>query len=239
MVSFATQAPARQTCPAGHAVPFRTGTSVSVQPVAGVQTREPTSQGFAGTHAAPATQAPQVPEMHAWPPPQAVPSLRRTPVSAQDGVGEQTSEPTWQGVLAGTQSAPATQAAQAPERHAWPEPPQAEPSGSEVPVSVQAGAGEQASVPVWQGFAGTQLAPAVQAEQAPPRHAPPTPQAVPSGAAAVSLHTGPPVSQEMAAAVWQNEGRHAVPAAEGQVLKSQVAVAVLPPPQSETILPER
>jgi hypothetical protein len=82
----------------------------------------------------------------------------------------------------------------------WPVP-QIVPFGTAVKVSLQAVGVVQASTPTWQGFAGVQAAAGVQVAQAPPIHTWPVPQVVPSKTVPLSVHTGAPELQTMAA-VW-------------------------------------
>jgi hypothetical protein len=152
--THALQTPASQTAPAPHVVPFATGVPVSTQawtPVAHEVT--PTSQAFAGVHAAPETHAVQAPALHTRSVPQVVPFATGVPVSAHvcTPVAHEVT-PTSQ-AFAGVHAAPATHAVQAPALHTAFVPHEV-PFATAAPVSVHVVVPlVQSSVPTWQGFA--------------------------------------------------------------------------------------
>ena len=118
-------------------------------------------QGFAGVQARPAVQATQAPPLQTWSAPQVAPSasgVAGTVLSTQVEVPvAQLVAPRTQG-FAGVQASPAVQATQAPALQTW-SAPQVAPSRT-FPLSVHTAVPEpQTTVPVLQGFAGTQAVP--------------------------------------------------------------------------------
>jgi hypothetical protein len=198
----ATQVPPPQTRPVPQAVPLLTLAPVSTQTDAPVlQSVAPVWQGLPdGVQVAPAVHATQAPALHTRPAPQLAPLARLVPVSVHTGVPvRQSVVPVWQALPAGVQLAPATQALQTPPPHTRPVPQEA-PSATLVPLSVQvAPDAPHTRVPTWQGLLATQLPPPTHGAQAPLRHVPPTPQAVPSDAfMPVSMQEGAPAVHTMA-----------------------------------------
>ena len=197
----------QESVPAGTGVPppqVSAGVQVSV-PVPGVR------QVLAGEQAAPSAQATQAPSAsQTVPVPQLVPAAIGVPVSVQVVPPVlQLVTPAWQ-ALAGVQARPAWHGEQKPVPSQTPGRPEAlqesEPAGTGVPPP-QAGAPAQESVPVpgvRQVLAGVQLAPLVQATQAPTAsQVLDGPQAVPGATRApVSAQVWAPVLQ-LVAPTWQ------------------------------------
>ena len=166
----ATQAPALHTRPVPHVVPLERLVPVSVHTADPVlQSVAPVWQGLLdGVQVEPAAQALQAPLLHTRPVPQLVPLATLVPFSAQVApLDPQTTVPLRQGFV-GAQVPPPTHASQVPPRHSPPLP-QAVPSETLAPVSLQTGDPEpHASAPTWQVFAvGVQAAPVVQEAHVP------------------------------------------------------------------------
>ncbi len=106
----------------------------------------------------------------------------------------------WQGFVE-VQVPPAVQATQAPAEQTR-FVPQLVPLGRAVVVAVHAGPVLQVWLPTWHGsVGGVQSAPTVQEAQVPAEQTRLVPQLVPSVTFPVSVQTGAPVAQEMAA-MW-------------------------------------
>jgi hypothetical protein len=139
--------------------------------------------------------------------------------------------PVWQG-SAGVQAASATQPTHVPALQTW-SVPQEVPSESGVPESTQVEVPvAQLVAPVWQGFAGVQATPAVQAAQVPPLQTAFVPQLVPLATLPVSAQTGVPEAQSTTATRQGLAVAQGWPHAEER--KSQVPVTVPRAPQSMT-----
>ena len=126
-----------------------------------VQLVRPSWQGLAGGQASPAVQATQAPALQTRSAPQVAPSasgVAGVVLSTQvEAPVAQLVVPSTQG-FAGVQASPAVQATQAPALQTW-SVPQLAPSRTS-PLSVQTAAPvPQVTVPVLQGFAGTQAVP--------------------------------------------------------------------------------
>ncbi len=159
----------------------------------------PRSQIFAGVQARLAVQATQAPTEQTKFGAQVVPLATAVPVSVQVKVPVlQEAVPMWQ-LFVGVQAPPAVQETQAPAEQTR-FVPQVVPSVA-FPLSVQTCAPvAQEKVAVWQGFVEVQVPPAVQATHAPFEQTWFAPQVVPSARFPVSVQTGAPLAQEMAAA---------------------------------------
>jgi hypothetical protein len=153
------------------------------------------AQAFAEAHSAPWVQATHTPWLHTWFVPHGVP-FAAGPVTRHTGVPDpQSTIPTPHGFPAGVQAVPALQLTH------WPPPVQTRPVPQEVPAgwkvaSVQTGLplAQEMEAEAAHGFVDVQVAPALQAPQAPAAvQARPTPHAVPAGWKAWSVHTGAPV----------------------------------------------
>lgn len=93
--------------------------------------------------------------------------------------------------------------------------PQIIPSGWFMAVSVQTAVPvSQASVPLWQGLAGGQLAPAMQATQAPVVHTMLDPQGVPFGLFPDATHAETPVAHDVVPALHGSVGWQVLAAAQ-------------------------
>lgn len=196
-----TQVPPLHTWFVPQVVPSASG-PVSVHTGAPVvQEMAPEWQGFASVQAAPVvhgTQAPVLLQTRFVP--QLVPAGCSVAVAVQTGpVAHEVMVPTAQTFVLGVQDAPTVHPTQAPPLQTW-FVPHTVPSGFAM-VSVQTGApvvGSQAMAASWHGLVETQAAPAAQAH-APALQASPVPQAVPSRTLPVSVQTGAPVPQVIAA----------------------------------------
>lgn len=99
--------------------------------------------------------------------------------------------------LVGWHAVPAVQDTHIPRRHTRLVP-QPTPSATDVPASVQTATPvSQASVPLWQGFAGVQVAPAVQVVQAPSVQTLLVPHEAPAGALPTSTQADTPIAHDM------------------------------------------
>jgi len=162
-----------------------------------LQAVAPVWQGLPdGVQVVPATQALQTPLPQTRPAPHAVPLVTLLPLSVQVAPPDpQTTVPLRQGFV-GAQLPPPSHATQVPPRQSPPLP-QAVPSDTLAPVSVQLAAPPaQATAPTWQAFdVGVHTAPAEQVTQAPAAQYCPTaharPQA-PQWIASVATDTHPP-----------------------------------------------
>jgi hypothetical protein len=187
-----TQLPALHTRFVPHVVPLATFAPLSVHtglPVLHVSV--PVWHGLAGTHAAPALHATQLPPMHTMLLPQLVP-FGRLPDSAHTGdpVAHDVA-PVLQTLL-GWQLDPAAHATHDPPLHTR-SVPQLVPFVRLAPVSLQPMVGEQTVTPAWQGFAGTHAGPGVHATQPPFWQTRFVPHAEPFGWLPASRQTGAPV----------------------------------------------
>jgi hypothetical protein len=168
---------------------------------------------LAGVQVPPLLQGAQVPALQTMPVPHIVPAAL-LPLSTQ------TDEPVAQDVvpvlhaLGGWHTVPAVQETHIPARQTRSEP-QVIPSGWFIVVSVQtAPPVSQASVPLWQGLVGGQLAPAMQATQAPLVHTMLAPQGVPLGLFPDVTHAETPVAHEVIPALHGSVGWQVFPAAQ-------------------------
>jgi hypothetical protein len=162
----ALQLPAMQTRFVPQGVPFGTFALSAQTELPVAQDVAPSLQTFAGWHAAPDTQALQVPALQTRSTPQLVPLGRALFVIMQLGVGEQAVTPVRHG-LVGTQVRPAVQLTQLPPLQTM-FVPQLVPSGA-LPDSTQVAEPVlQVVVPVRQGRPAIgQVAPAAHAAQVP------------------------------------------------------------------------
>jgi hypothetical protein len=166
-----------------------------------VQEMAPAWQGLGSVQAAPVVHATHAPAaLQTWFVAQLVPAGWNVPVPVQVGpLAHEVMEPISQTFAAGVQPLPSTHPTHAPALQTW-FVPQVVPSGFAM-VSVQIGApvvGSQAMAASWHGFWEMQAWPAAQ-PQTPALHASAGPQAVPSRTLPVSVHTGTPVPQVIAA----------------------------------------
>jgi hypothetical protein len=147
-----------QLVPAARSVPLSLQTGVPV-----VQVSAPRWQGFVGTQLAPSAQATHCSARQTIPAPQEVP-FGWSPDSVQtEAPVAHEIVPVRQGLPDGEQAPPAIQVTQAPELQTLPSP-QTVPFACGCCVSVQdATPAEQAACPTWQGLAGAQTLPGVQA----------------------------------------------------------------------------
>ena len=206
------QEPLLQTLFVPHDVPLATFPISAQTEVPVAHDVAPVRQAVAGVQATPAVHDAQEPLLHTLFVPHDVP-LATFPVSAQTDVPVTQEVAPVRQALAGVQATPAVHDPQAPLLHTM-FVPQTVPSTSLLPVSEQPMFGEQTVCPAWQGFAGVQACPTVQAVQAPPLHTMFVPQEVPLAAFPDSVQTGAPVSQEV------------VPVRQGLPLMLQVAPTV-------------
>src|SRR6185312_4308691 len=162
--------PALQTLLLPQEVPFARFWVVSEQAIDGTQVMVPAWQGFEGAQAIPAVQEAQAPLLQTRLVPHEVP-LAALPDSVQTGPPvSQVVTPVRQGLPETVQAAFAWQAVQVPVALQTLFVPQLAPAATSVPLSLQTGVPvEQASVPWWQGFAGTQEAPVWQTAHCPSR----------------------------------------------------------------------
>jgi hypothetical protein len=154
------------------------------------------AQRFGEAQSAPCVQATHVPALQTWFVPQDVPFAAVCAVSWHTGAPDaQEMAPTMQGLPGGVQAVPAVQLTHWPPAAQTRFVPHAVPAGWKV-TSVQIGLplAQEIAAETAQGLAEVQLAPALQAPQAPAAvQARPAPQAVPAGWNARSVHTGEPL----------------------------------------------
>jgi len=131
--------------------------------------------------------------------PQLIPFATFVPASVHTGVPvEQVTIPSWH-TFAGWHAVPEAQVMHAPLMSQTWFVPQVVPGGA-IPVSTQTDAPvAQDVVPVWQGSAGVQAAPAVQATHAPVLHTWFVPQLTPFARLPSSVQTAVPVAHEKSA----------------------------------------
>jgi hypothetical protein len=148
--------------------------------------------------AIPTVQAAQAPPLQTMFVPQEVP-LATFPDSVQTGAPvSQEVVPVRHGLPLTLQAAPTVQLTQLPVEPQTLFVPQLVPGATRVLISLQTGVPvAQVSVPLWQGFAGTQLAPSAQVLHCPARHTIPAPQEVPFGWSPDSVQTGAPVAHDI------------------------------------------
>ncbi len=189
-----THNPALHTRSAPQEVPLATGIPVSLQiGIPPSHVRVPVWHGFAGVHALPAAHATQDPSLQIWPVPQVWPFgtlvvSRQTALPVLHDV-----TPLRHGLPATGHVLPASQAAQIP----WSQTrltPQPLPSASAAPESVHVGVPPaHESVPRWQRFTGTHVAPDAHATHAPSEHTSARPHDRPLSAFPATTQTGSPV----------------------------------------------
>lgn len=157
----------------------------------------------------------QVPSLQTMFVPQEVP-VAASPDSTQTGAPvSHAVVPVRQGLPLTVQAAPTVQLTQLPVAPQTLLVPQLVPAARSVPVSLQTGVPvAQASVPWWQGFEGTQLAPSEQAAHCPERQTIPEPQEVPFGWSPDSVQTEVPVAQESVPVRQTLPGEQAPPAVQ-------------------------
>jgi hypothetical protein len=183
-----------------HMVPLRAFMPVSMQTgVPVVQLSLPTWHVLVGVQSAPSLQVTQLPWLHTWFMPQALPASA-SPAMAHTGAPVVHSIlPSLQGWPATSQGMSAWQATHSPVALQTLSAPQPVPAGRFFMASVQVTLPPaQLSVPSWQGLAiGTQASPSAQVPHAPSLQTMPGPQLDPLSALPVSRHSGFPLAHSV------------------------------------------
>jgi hypothetical protein len=196
----------------GHPVPLGTFDCVhAADPVA--QEIVPFLHGLPVSQEAPSLHGMQLPLLHTWPEPQALP-FATLAISTQTEVPlAHEVLPVLHGLL-GVQVVLAVQALHCPLAQTMLAPQEA-PAGRSLPVSLHSAIPlVQDMVPVWHLLAGVQTIPAMHWTQLPSPQTFPLPQAVPLGALPAGMQTGAPEAHSVLPSLQGSLVSHICPAAQ-------------------------